>query len=148
MSPRTATFLTALGLLAAGAPLPFLMHPHEHGGNHHHHDCCGHEHHEHAENDHADTYRVPATLRSSDAFISLELRLGEQLLYRTNNAGPLTEFTLALPAAEAYDIEVRAEWADEASHALSLTLDVPRRETRSVTHWGEKTLHTLFRFSW
>lgn len=147
MSPRTATFLTALGLLAAGVPLPFLMHTHEES-EHHHHACCGHEHHTHAEDDHADTYRVPVTILCSHRVLSLKLMLGDRVLAETDSGGTLWEPTLTLPAAETYDIEVLAVWEDEGLHALTLTLDVPRRETRSVTHWGEKTLRTLYRFSW
>lgn len=147
MSPRTATFLTALGLLAAGAPLPFLMHTHEES-EHHHHACCGHEHHTHAEDDHADTYRVPVTILCSHRVLSLKLMLGDRVLAETDSGGTLWEPTLTLPAAETYDIEVLAVWEDEGLHALNLTLDVPRRETRSVTHWGDKVLRQLYRFSW
>lgn len=148
MSPRTATLLTAIGLLAAGAPLPFLMHPQEHGEHHHHHGCCGHHHeHEHAHED-AALFRVPATILSSHRTLSLKLMLGDRVLAESDSGGTLWEPTLTLPAAESYDIEVQAVWEDEGQHALTLTLDVPRRETRSVTQWGEKALHTLYRFSW
>lgn len=147
MSPRTATFLTALGLLAAGAPLPFLMHTHEES-EHHHHACCGHEHHSHAEDAPADTYRVPVTILCSHRVLSLKLMLGDRVLAKTDSGGTLWEPTLTLPAAETYDIEVVAVWEDEGAHALSLTLEVPRRETRSVTHWGDKVLRQLYRFSW
>lgn len=148
MSPRTATFLTALGLLAAGAPLPFLMHTHEESEHHHHHGCCGHEHRDHDEDVHANTYRVPATLRSSHSFLSVMLMLGDHMLAEATGGGTLWEPTLTLPADETYDIEVVAVWEDEGTHALSLTLEVPRRETRSVTHWGDKVLRQLYRFSW
>ena len=148
MSPRTATFLTALGLLAAGVPLPFLMHPQEHGEHHHHHGCC--EHHHEQEQAHEDTaqFRVPATILSSHRTISLKLMLGDRVLAKSDSVGTLWEPTLTLPAAETYDIEVVAVWEDEGTHALSLTLEVPRRETRNVTHWGGKVLRQLYRFSW
>lgn len=148
MSPRTATLLTAIGLLAAGAPLPFLMHTHEHGEHHHHHGCCGHHHeHEHAHED-AALFRVPATILSSHRTLSLKLMLGDRVLAESDSGGTLWEPTLTLPAAESYDIEVQAVWEDEGQHALTLTLDVPRRETRNVTHWGDKVLRQLYRFSW
>lgn len=148
MSPRTATLLTALGLLAAGAPLPFLMHTQEHSEHHHHHGCCGHHHEQ--EHAHEDTtqFRVPATILSSHPTLSLKLMLGDRVLAETNSVGTLWEPTLTLPAAETYDIEVVAVWEDEGTHALSLTLEVPRRETRNVTHWGDKVLRQLYRFSW
>lgn len=146
MSPRTATFLTALGLLAAGAPLPFLMHTHEESERHH--ACCGHEHHTRAEDNHADTYRVPVTILCSHRVLSLKLMLGDRVLAKSDIVGTLWEPTLTLPVAESYDIEVVAVWEDEGQHALSLTLDVPRRETRNVTHWGDKVLRQLYRFSW
>lgn len=146
MSPRTATFLTALGLLAAGAPLPFLLHTQEHE---HHHACCGHRH-EHAAcaaTADAAEYLVPATVQSSAPLRSLKLMLGDRLLAETSGTA-LWEPTLTLPAAETYDIELVAEWEEDAPHALTLTLDVPRRDTRSLTRWGEKNLRTLLRFSW
>lgn len=147
MSPRTATFLTALGLLAAGAPLPFLLHPQEHSG-HHHHACCGHHHeHEHTHED-AAMLRTPATILSSHRLLSVKLMLGDRVLAETDSGGTLWEPTLTLPAAATYDIEILAVWEDEAPHALTLTLDVPRRETRSVTYWGDKVLRQLYRFSW
>lgn len=148
MSPRTATFLTAIGLLAAGAPLPFLMHTQEHSEHHHHHGCCGHHHEQ--EHAHEDTtqFRVPATILSSHRTLSLKLMLGDRVLAKSDSVGTLWEPTLTLPAAETYDIEVVAVWEDEGTHALSLTLEVPRRETRNVTHWGGKVLRQLYRFSW
>lgn len=150
MSPRTATFLTALGLLAAGAPLPFLMHTQEHacGEHHHHHGCCGHHHeHRHAHADAAE-FRVPATILSSHRVLSVKLMLGDRVLAESTSGGTLWEPTLTLPAAESYDIEVQAVWEDEGLHALTLTLDVPRRETRSVTCWGYKVLQQLYSFTW
>lgn len=150
MSPRTATFLTALGLLAAGAPLPFLMHTQGHacGEHHHHHGCCGH-HHEHGhEHEDAAVFRVPATLLSSHRFLSVKLMLGDRVLAETDGGGTLWEPTLTLPAAETYDIAVQAVWEDEVPHALTLSLDVPRRDTRSVTHWGYKALQQLYSFTW
>lgn len=143
MSPRTATFLTALGLLAAGAPLPFLLH-HREGAT------CAHHHHAHeacSEHTAETAYRVPATVQSSAPLRSLKLMHGDRLLAETSDTA-LWEPTLILPAAEIYDIELVAEWADDAPHALTLTLDVPRRETRALTCWGGQTLHTLLRFSW
>lgn len=152
MSPRSATFLTALGLLAAGAPLPFLMHTHEES-EHHHHACCGHEHHEHTADEHATEYRVPATVRCSAPLTSLEIRLGDRVLYQARDCGTVSDFTLTLPAADSYELEIFAGWINEdpqaeAPQALSLTLDVPRRETRTVTQWDVVAVHTIFRFSW
>lgn len=142
MSPRTATLLTALGLLAAGAPLPFLLH-------HHAGASCAHHHHEHeaAPAAAADILRVPATVQSSAPLRSIKLLLGDRLLAEASDTA-LWEPTLTLPEAAAYDIELQAEWADDAPHALTLTLDVPRRETRTLTRWAGRTLHTLLRFSW
>lgn len=146
MSPRTATLLTALGLLAAGAPLPFLLHAQGHAEHEHHHACCEHEHHEHTAAAAAE-YRVPAGIRCSSSVRSLKLMLGGRVLYEAS-AGTLWEPTLTLPASEVYDIELYAEPADGQPLALSLTLDIPRRETRTVTHWSEGNMHTVFHFSW
>lgn len=141
MSPRTATLLTALGLLAAGAPLPFLLH-------HHAGASCAHHHHEHeAARAAAAICRVPATVQSSAPLRSIKLMLGDRLLAETSDTA-LWEPSLTLPEADSYDIELQAEWADDAPHALTLTLDVPRRETRTLTQWAGRTLHTLLRFSW
>ncbi len=154
MSPRSATFLTALGLLAAGAPLPFLMHTHEESEHHHHHHaCCGHEHHEHTADKHATEYRVPATIRCSAPLTGLEIRLGDRILYQARDCGMESDFTLTLPAADSYELEIFAGWINEdpqaeAPQALSLPLDVPRRETRTVTQWDVVAVHTIFRFSW
>lgn len=137
MSPRAAFFLTLLGVLIAGAPLPWLTGAAEPAVP------------AAAETESAARQAVYATLRATGKPEKLQLRLHGELLAEV--AGDLPwEGELLLPEGdEASDIEVEAVWSEPGEQAVTLTLEPDGRDACSSTRWAENgTMHDVFHFVW
>lgn len=137
MSPRATFFLTLLGVLIAGAPLPWLTGDAESAAS--------------AAVVTATTARQPvyATLRATGKPEKLQLRLHGELLAAVIGELPW-EGDLLLPmGSEAADIEVEAAWAEPGEQAVTLTLEPDGRDACSCTRWAENgTMHDVFHFVW
>ena len=137
MSPRATFFLTLLGVLLAGAPLPWLT-----GAEETTEPVA-------AEPAQTDRQPVYASLRATGRPEKLQLRLHGELLAEV--AGDLPwEGDLLLPVGcNATDIEVEAVWPESGEQAVTLTLEPDGREACSCTRWAEAgTMHDVFNFVW
>lgn len=137
MSPRATFFLTLLGVLIAGAPLPWLTGAAEPAVT------------AAAETTPAARQAVYATLRATGKPEKLQLRLHGELLADVTGDLPW-EGDLLLPVgSEAADIEVEAAWAEPGAQAVTLTLEPDGRDACSCTRWAEAgTMHDVFHFVW
>lgn len=141
MSPRLTFLLTCLGVLAAGAPLPFLtqdaapLQPQEQAAQ-------------------QSTEWVFASVQFSGAPTRLEIRHNGATLATMQPADTPApwETDLELPAgADHTELEVEAEWSEPGSHAVTITLEPPARHASSSTRWtspADTTLHHIFTFTW
>ncbi len=137
MSPRATFFLTLLGVLIAGAPLPWLTGAAEPAVT------------AAAETAPAARQAVYATLRATGNPEKLQLRLHGELLSEVIGDLPW-EGDLLLPVGcNATDIEVEAVWPESGEQAVTLTLEPDGREACSCTRWAEAgTMHDVFNFVW
>lgn len=137
MSPRTTFFLTLLGVLLAGAPLPWLTGAAESAVP------------VTAEAEQPDRQPVYASLRATGRPDKLQLRLHGELLAEVDGDLPW-EGDLLLPVgSNATDIEVEAVWPEPGEQAVTLTLEPDGRDACSCTRWAEAgTMHDVFNFVW
>ena len=139
MSPRVTFLFTLAGVLLVGLPLPLLTR-------------------------NAETQAAPAPATAAEkesvwAVLSftgkprgISLRPVGDTWQEVDCSTSSAELELELPAGEAVEIEVRAEWEEPAAvQALSLSLEPAGRETKAETQWkeeGSHTLHSIFTFRW
>ena len=137
MSPRATFFLTLLGVLLAGAPLPWLT-----GAEEATVPVA-------AEPAQTDRQQVYASLRATGRPEKLQLRLHGELLAEVDGDLPW-EGDLLLPVGcNATDSEVEAVWPEPGEQAVTLTLEPDGREACSCTRWAEAgTMHDVFNFVW
>lgn len=137
MSPRAVFLLTLVGVLIAGAPLPWLT-----GASAPAEPAA-------AEAAPAARQLVYATLRATGKPEKLQLRLHGELLAEVTGDLPW-DGDLSLPeGCEALDIEVETAWPEPGEQAVTLTLEPDGRDARSCTRWaGTGTMHDVFNFVW
>ena len=136
MSPRSMFFCTLLGVLAAGAPLPYLLQ--------HRATAAA------AAREEREEISVPVSIFFDGHPRRMCLRHGGQLLAEMPPDEPAPWLpTIPLPASGAAEIELEAEWAESGWHGVSLRAEAPGRPTRTTSDWQQGTkLHTLLRLSW
>lgn len=141
MPPRLTFLLTFLGVLAAGAPLPFLT-----------------------RNAAPQQQTETATQQSSEWVFATVQFTGKPTRLEIHHAGKLLaalpketysspwETELELPAGCSHaEPEVYAEWSEPGSQAVTITLEPPARAADSCTRWSDSmsnTLHHIFTFTW
>ncbi|MGN0835917.1 MAG: hypothetical protein ACI4OS_00600 [Akkermansia sp.] len=136
MSPRSMFLCTLLGVLAAGAPLPYLLQ----------HRAAAPA----AAREAREAVSVPVSVFFDGRPLRMRLRHGGQVLAEMPPDEPAPWLpVLSLPASGAAEVELEAEWAEPGWHGVTLRAEPPGRPTVTAGDWQQGTqLHTLFRFTW
>lgn len=143
MSPRLTFLLTFLGVLAAGAPLPFLTR-----------NAAPQQQQQTVTKAQQATEWVFATVQFTGNPTRLEIRqTGKTLatLQPETDTSPW-ETEMELPSGLTHaELEVHAEWAEPGSQAITITIEPPARPATTCTRWTDAAghiLHHIFTFTW